>query len=600
MNKTVKTLLIIFCCIAVVAGAIFVYARVNAAKPVTAVCAGNWMMSYMPNQTWLYGVSAGEGSQTVSLGAEEKLLDLYVSVGDSVKVGDPLFKLDGTKKELELEEKRLKLARLEQQLMADYKTYKSYARAEYDNPLLTPTPKPSKKKTASIGGNGLSLVRLGSVSASARTLGAPEGAPLVIEKLVPEISEAVVTTTIKQLKAEAANRKSTVKGVIKTRDGEVTVTLYANDKGLIAFSIEVKDGSTEGNLKSPKGTGTGRAGHPYVYAYPNGEEVDEAFVAEKLELSKNRNSNVYVRLENTHKKYLHVNDFKRYESVVTFTPSGEVTFYVTVYPVPTPTPKPTETPSPTAEPTPEPYHGGGMSKEEREELIAEAKETILKDELSYRQLLLDIESLKKTVESGIVYCTVDGTVTVANPLAQDGETVVEVSGGNGVYVACVIGETDRGTYVPGTELTGFSYDSGMTVDCRITSVDDTPLTESYSNGGNPNSSAYIARMEVIGDYVPNAGEYIEFTAGNSLIAEGKVYLFEAFVSEENGISYVYVVRDGIVRREPVTKGAIVSRYVELTGITLTGEDYIVFPGEPRCRDGAKAELSTESVYYYGY
>ena len=51
----------------------------------------------------------------------------------------------------------------------------------------------------------------------------------------------------------------------------------------------------------------------------------------------------------------------------------------------------------------------------------------------------------------------------------------------------------------GTELTGFSYETGSNVTARVTYVSAMPATDRYSSGGNPNSSGYSMLLEVQGD-----------------------------------------------------------------------------------------------------
>lgn len=586
MKKAGKVLLTVAICLVTVAGGIFAYARVNAQKPVTAVNAANWMLWYMPNQSWLYGISASDGSQTVTLYESEKVLELYVAECDSVKAGDPLLKLDGTKKELELEEKRLKLQRMTQQLEKDYQAYKKWAKEPYDAPLITPTPKPEKvKKTALTGAGMPSHVRFAGVRRN--SIDPDSGSGTESDPYVFRVTDGtgVSASFVASLLKEAAERERSVKAVLQGQEMKLTVT--AEKDGNVSLTVSVKDGSTKGDLSTPI-SGNGSKGDPFVYKYADGAGIGTPFTAEKTALAVSRGSAVYVRLQND-----------RYLSTVTFGPDRSISLDMNIIdptPTPTPTPKPSEEP----EPTPTPYwHGGGMSKDERMELVREARETILKDELAYRQLLLDIENLTRTLDSSIVYSTVTGTVTVASAFPKSGEPAVEVRGGSGMYVACVVGEAERDSYPAGTEMTGFCYENGESIVCRVTGVDDTPLTESYSNGGNPNSSAYVMRLEITDGDVPYVGVYIEFSTDNSLVANGKTYLYEAFLSEEADGTYIYVVRDGTVRREPVTTGGIVQKYVELTDVTLSESDYIVFPGEPRCRDGAKAELASDN-YFYGY
>ena len=120
-------------------GAVGVYFATAKKPTVSVVSASNWMLSYMPNQTYLYGVVSSDASQTITQDAERPVLEVLVSVGDTVQVGDPLLRYDATKDALDLEEKQLKLEKLQLELAAAYKEYERYAR----RPYATETPSPS-------------------------------------------------------------------------------------------------------------------------------------------------------------------------------------------------------------------------------------------------------------------------------------------------------------------------------------------------------------------------------------------------------------------------------------------------------------------------
>jgi hypothetical protein len=219
------------------------------------------------------------------------------------------------------------------------------------------------------------------------------------------------------------------------------------------------------------------------------------------------------------------------------------------------------------------------------------------NELKYRQLELDIIKLESQGADGIAYSTIEGTVTKVNKDAANGETVLEIRGGSGVNVIAVISETDLDRYPVGMQLDGFAYDSSRDVRAEIASISTMPVTESYSNGGNPNSSGYLASLKLLNSVSLKIGEYIEFTSeSRNPVENGEIYLYEAFIREINGKDYIFVDRDGILTQTRVFTGRKVYNYVELIGSDLTADDYIAFPYEKTVRDGAPTEKTEESFW----
>ena len=268
------------------------------------------------------------------------------------------------------------------------------------------------------------------------------------------------------------------------------------------------------------------------------------------------------------------------------------TVYARWTPVPTPTPTrvPDGTPMPTETPY-VPYYGGGMSRSERQAYAQQIAQQIRDDELKYSQLSLDIFKLQSGAQSGIVRSPISGTVTTVAPQAGEGDLLLEVKGGSGIHIVCILGETDLDKYPVGTEMTGYCYDTGDNVNARVSFVSPMPVTDTYSNGGNPNSSGFMVQLEVLDDTQLTLGAYVEFTSLEPLSKSGTIFLYEAFVREMDGQDYIFVDRDGVLRREQVHTGRRVMEYIELVGSDLTAGDYIAFPYGKTVRDGAVTKIS---------
>jgi uncharacterized repeat protein (TIGR02543 family) len=263
--------------------------------------------------------------------------------------------------------------------------------------------------------------------------------------------------------------------------------------------------------------------------------------------------------------------------------------------------KPAATPGhDTPDPSQTPFYTpprGGMSRAQRLAYIEQLTQQIRDDELRYWQLCHDIEQLlSNTAQNGTVYSTFSGVVSVLNPQARPGETLLEVRGGSGKNVIrCLVAETELTKYPVGTELTGYSYDIGDNVTARVTYVGNMPLTDSYSNGGNPNSSGYIMLLEAVGDVELPLYSYVEFTSFEPLSKTGAIYLYEAFVREIDGQDCIFIVRDGFLKKVQVHTGRRTMEYIELVGSDLTQDDLIAFPYGKNVRDGAPVEV-VESIW----
>ena len=237
-----------------------------------------------------------------------------------------------------------------------------------------------------------------------------------------------------------------------------------------------------------------------------------------------------------------------------------------------------------------------MSKAEREAYAKELAKTIRDKELEYRQLSLDIQQLEINGAEGILYSTIDGTVMTASSAANAGETLLEIRGGSGAHISCILGEMDLDKYPVGTAVDGFAYQSGSSLTARIVSVGTMPITENYSNGGNSNNSGYLAVLQVDEDVSLSIGEYVEFSTATRLSDNGTVYLHAAFIREIDGQDCIFIARDGFLKKTPVLTGKRVDEYIELIGCELTTDDYIAFPYDKLAKDGAPVTIPEGNNY----
>ncbi len=617
MKKLLKTLLILFIVGGLAAGGVYGYSRYTMSQPVQVQPVANWLLDYSPNQTYLGG-SVISGDNLILYGQRDrKPVDIYVEEGQQVNIGTPLLRYDTTKDTLELDEKLLSRQKLYDSLEALYKEYRRYAYKDYERtiptatPTLTPTPKAEGE--AARNETGLGITRLSSsVWQDVKQLngkGTEEDPYLFELRAMDGVSDPIPESLMMNLQAQAANTRKQIFAWFKTSIGYLHLRFLPPEslggKGTfyVAAAME-KIAPTDVLEVDPLAysQGNGSKNAPYLYSYTEGKEIPGAFFSYYMGLA-STSADVYIYnmicTELQGRRLTVDADFTSMGTcILRLKTTPQVTPSPTHSPTPTPTPTPTATPTATPEgwvdepPTSFIPYRSGMSRAERVAYLEQLAQEIRDDELSYRQLCHDIEQLLATTgQNGVVYSTFNGMVSVLNPQARPGEKLLEVRGGSGRNVIrCLLGETELTKYPVGTELTGYSYDIGDNITARVTYVGNMPITESYSNGGNPNSSGYIMLLEAVGDVELPLYSYVEFTSFEPLSKTGAIYLYEAFVREIDGQDCIFIVRDGFLKKVQVHTGRRTMEYIELVGSDLTGEDLIAFPYGKNIRDGAPVEV----------
>ncbi len=605
MKPWLKAIIIIVVIAALAAGGIYIYARVAGNNPADVTPANYWTLSYMPNRSYIYGVVVSDESQSLYKESDRTVEEVFVREGDTVHIGDPLLRYDSTKDSLTLEEKLLEREKLYNTLQADYAEYKRWARVEYERAVPTYTPSPSPTPRTKTGASNLVTGDFGVVRLTSRRvydLTSPlggKGSALDPFRYTIADGEAIPAEFLRSFTQLAKDNMRTFFALLTAPKSEILIE--ANPDETISFAVTAEDPHPKSaNFNEPL-SGNGSEDRPFVFSYSSRLEVPSEFLKQMTMMAQARMESVFVQLL-----------ADGFSVSLKCHPEGGFAMYVTVIePTPTPTPSPTPTPTPTPSPTPEaeeteeptPYVPMyyGPSKAEREEYARQTAQKIRTEEVQYRQLELDIFKLQTSGANGVVYSTVEGTVTTAKDpaAAQNGELVLEVRGGTGLHLMSIVGEMDLAQYPVGTELTGFSYQAGQQVTVRVSEIGSMPITTSYQNGGNPNASGYLVRMDFIGDYEPELGEYIEFSDDFIPREEREMnYLHEAYIREIDGQDCIFLVRDDHIVKTPVKTGKRFDQYIELVDIVLTPDDYLAFPYDKNAKDGAPVNYPSEGGMLY--
>ena len=124
MKRLLKTLLVLLIIGGLVAGGIYGYSRYTMSQPAEVQPVGNWLMEYVPNQSYIGGSVVSDESLLFLGEKEQTVTQVFVSLGQQVHVGDPLLQFDTTKDELDLAEKLLERQKLREKSTLYY--YKEY------------------------------------------------------------------------------------------------------------------------------------------------------------------------------------------------------------------------------------------------------------------------------------------------------------------------------------------------------------------------------------------------------------------------------------------------------------------------------------------
>lgn len=569
-------------------------------KPVEVVQVSQWTLGWMPDQLELYGAISSDRSQQIYYDKEQTILQVLVKPGDTVKIGDPLLQYDATLDTIDMELKKLELQKLEYDLIGYWKTYKKYAKKDYKSTLPSPTPSPSPtpKPTKTPRSAAATTPAGDTVGASSYFGGMrPETVRLSLRPsggMVLRGSVDEPDVTIENQTKFNADELVVYFGKAATADSSYYVRVELDE-----YTIHMRFDPPKTTLatdpvnrldsSSEEASGDGSKSDPLVFTdfAPSGvvRSIDRSFVSARIKDA--GNGACYSVLTNE-------------DGTVQLTMNVVKTTPATPTPDPSASPGPSGSPDPSASPD---MPGGGMTREEREALIRETAKQIRDAELEYKQLKLDLQRLTLEGADGYIRATIDGTVSKAEDPStlSNGELMIAVKGSEGFYVRCIVDEMNLDKVKVGTVLTGTCYDTGTNCTGRVTEIDTVPITTNYYRGGNSNNSGYAMRIYIEDGEQLQAGQYVEFRLQQDESAAAALYLSQAFVREIDGVSYVFVARDGRIRQEEVKPGKVMYGYVELVGTTLTEEDMIAFPYNKDVHDGApvKAAESDDAGVAYG-
>ena len=111
-------------------GILFAVLKLLPGKEVPVVAVSDWSIGWMSDDIQMVVPAASDSWQDVPYVKDRTILEVFVSEGDKVAVGDPLYQYDATADAIDLELKSSKIESLLYQIEKDKKQYKKYAKKE--------------------------------------------------------------------------------------------------------------------------------------------------------------------------------------------------------------------------------------------------------------------------------------------------------------------------------------------------------------------------------------------------------------------------------------------------------------------------------------
>ena len=245
------------------------------------------------------------------------------------------------------------------------------------------------------------------------------------------------------------------------------------------------------------------------------------------------------------------------------------------------------------------------TKDELSEALKTEQETLRDKKLDLQEAELNLRLAEKAVNEGEIKANMDGVVKTVGDLEnpETGTPFITVSATKGLYIKSALPEVYYDKYHEGDHISVISYDTGNTYDAVIKDISDYPDTSGYYTNYNFGSdiSYYIFTAEISegGDDLTNDG-YVSITLGGSSESEidyesDDLYLWKAFILEEDGRKYVYKRGDnGKLVKTEITVGELKGQgYLVKSGVT--NDDWIAFPGS--AKEGAKTRETTIDEMY---
>ncbi|WP_288577373.1 biotin/lipoyl-binding protein [uncultured Holdemanella sp.] len=241
----------------------------------------------------------------------------------------------------------------------------------------------------------------------------------------------------------------------------------------------------------------------------------------------------------------------------------------------------------------------GYTEIELAKAIRDKKQELKTLDLSLKKAQLSLSENKALLNDGVIRAKRSGIVRNIKKTSdslQDGNTFLEVAGGQGTYIKGSISELMLNQIKVGDTISAYCWTSGETFDAKIQSIDTVPSSNSNYNGsGNPNVSYYEFEAYAKDASKIQAGEYLELTFNSAGDTTSSIWLSKAYVKQEGNKYYVLKDVHGKLKKQYVTVGKIVWGDTMEIKDGLSDTDYIAFAYSKNAKEGVKTQKSSEAT-----
>lgn len=241
----------------------------------------------------------------------------------------------------------------------------------------------------------------------------------------------------------------------------------------------------------------------------------------------------------------------------------------------------------------------GYTEIELAKAIRDKKQELKTLDLDLRKAQLSLSENKDLLNDGVIRAKRNGVVRnvkKASDSLQDGNTFLEVAGGQGAYIKGNISELMLDQVKVGDTISAYCWTNGETFDAKIQSIDTVPSSSSNYNGsGNPNVSYYGFEAYAKEASKIQAGEYLELTFNSNTDTTSSIWLSKAYVKQEGNKYYVLKDNHGRLKKQYVTVGKIVWGDTMEIKDGLSDTDYIAFAYSKNAKEGVKTQKSSEDA-----
>lgn len=241
----------------------------------------------------------------------------------------------------------------------------------------------------------------------------------------------------------------------------------------------------------------------------------------------------------------------------------------------------------------------GYTEIELAKAIRDKKQELKTLDLGLKKAQLSLSENKALLNDGVIRAKRSGIVRNIKKTSdslQDGNTFLEVAGGQGTYIKGSISELMLNQIKVGDTISAYCWTSGETFDAKIQSIDTVPSSNSNYNGsGNPNVSYYEFEAYAKDASKIQAGEYLELTFNSAGDTTSSIWLSKAYVKQEGNKYYVLKDVHGKLKKQYVTVGKIVWGDTMEIKDGLSDTDYIAFAYSKNVKEGVKTRKSSEAT-----